>query len=190
MYEYFRGRLVEKNPAHVVIDCNGVGYLLHISLNTYSALGNDENQLLYAHEVIREDAHLIFGFKSQEERTIFKNLLSVTGVGASTARMVLSSMTPSEVQSAIATGNVSAFQRIKGIGAKTAQRIIIDLSGKVEKLELTLPGTTGKLRSEALSALVTLGFDRLNAEKSIDKILAADNNLSVEQLIKSALKNM
>ena len=190
MFEFFRGRLVEKNPAFVVIDCNGVGYYMHISLHTYSQLGNDENQLLYAYQVIREDAHLIFGFKTQEERAVFKNLLSVTGVGAGTARMILSSLNPSEVQSAITAGNVSAFQKIKGIGAKTAQRIIVDLSGKLEKLDIAVSGAGGKLRAEALSALVTLGFDKPNAEKALHKILVEDNNLSVEQLIKAALKNM
>lgn len=190
MIEFVKGRMVEKTPAYVVIDCNGLGYLLHISLNTYTQIGNDENVSLYAHQVIREDAHLLFGFKSKEERSVFRSLLSVSGVGASTARMVLSSIGPEEVQSAIAQGNVSAFQKIKGIGAKTAQRIIVDLSGKLEKIELAGNQPGGMLRQEALSAMVTLGFDKSTAEKAVDKVMAANNNLQVEELIKLALKNL
>ncbi len=190
MIEFIKGRMTEKNPAYVVIDCQGVGYFLHISLNTFSQIGNDETVMLYAHQVIREDAHLLFGFKSKEERTVFRSLLSVSGVGASTARMVLSSMSADEVQTAIASGNVNAFQKIKGIGAKTAQRIIVDLSGKIEKIELGGSAPGGLIRQEALAALVTLGFDKSASEKAIDKVIATDNNLPVEQLIKLALKNM
>lgn len=191
MIEFVRGRLIEKNPAFVVIECSGIGYLLHISLTTFSQITNEENVLLYTHQVIREDAHLLFGFGTKDERIVFRNLLSVSGVGASTARMVLSSIGPDEVQSAIASGNVSTFQKIKGIGAKTAQRIIVDLSGKIEKLDLSGSGSTSSaLRQESLSALTTLGFDKSAAEKAIDKILAQDNNIAVEQLIKLALKNM
>ncbi|MBX7093500.1 MAG: Holliday junction branch migration protein RuvA [Flavobacteriales bacterium] len=190
MYEFVKGRMTEKNPAYVVIDCNGLGYFLHISLNTYTQLGNEENVLLFTHQVIREDAHILFGFKSKEERSVFRSLLNVSGVGASTARMVLSSMTPDEVQTAIGTGNVSAFQKIKGIGGKTAQRIIVDLSGKLEKLDLSAGNQGSAVRQEALSALVTLGFDKSTAEKGIDKVLASQNNLAVEELIKLALKNM
>lgn len=191
MIEFVRGRLIEKNPAFVVIECSGIGYLLHISLTTFSQISNEENVLLYTHQVIREDAHLLFGFGTKDERIVFRNLLSVSGVGASTARMVLSSIGPDEVQSAIASGNVSTFQKIKGIGAKTAQRIIVDLSGKIEKLDLSGSGSTSSaLRQESLSALTTLGFDKSTAEKAIDKILALDNNIAVEQLIKLALKNM
>lgn len=191
MIEFIKGRLAEKNPAYVVIECGGVGYFLNISLHTYSKLGNNENIQLYTHQVIREDAHVLFGFKEAEERSVFRSLLSVSGVGASTARMILSSMSPAEIQSAIAVGNVSAFQKIKGIGNKTAQRIIVDLSGKIEKLDISAgsPGYS-PVRSEALSALTTLGFDKFQAEKSIDKILALHNNINVEELIKTALKNM
>lgn len=190
MIEFIKGRLTEKNPAYVVIEANGVGYLLHISLNTFSQIGKDENVSLYTHQVIREDAHLLFGFSTKEERSVFRSLLSVSGVGASTARMVLSSLGPDEVQKAIAMSNVSAFQKIKGIGAKTAQRIIVDLSGKIEKIELAGNQPGGVLRQEALGAMVTLGFDKTQAEKAVDKVLATDNNLPVEQLIKLALKNL
>lgn len=190
MIEFIKGKLVEKNPAYVVIDNNGMGYFLHISLATYSQLGNDEAVLLYTHQVIREDAHLLFGFITKDERSVFRSLLSVNGVGASTARMVLSSINPEEVRAAVANGQVSTFQKIKGIGAKTAQRIIVDLSGKIDKLDLTGSDSGNSTRNEALSALITLGFDKTNAEKSIDKVLGQYNNLSVEELIKLALKNM
>ncbi|MFZ5551847.1 MAG: Holliday junction branch migration protein RuvA [Bacteroidota bacterium] len=191
MIEFVKGRMAEKNPAYVVIECGGIGYFLHISLHTYSKLGNDEHVHLYTHQVIREDAHLLFGFKEQEERSVFRSLLSVSGVGASTARMILSSMPPSDVQSAIALGNAGAFQKIKGIGSKTAQRIIVDLSGKIEKLDISSgQGGASQVRSEALAALTTLGFDKFQAEKSIDKILGLHNNINVEELIKTALKNM
>jgi holliday junction DNA helicase RuvA len=190
MIEYIKGRITEKTPAYVVIESGGIGYYLHISLHTYSQLGNDENGHLFTHQVIREDAHLLFGFKSKEERTVFRSLLGVSGVGASTARMVLSSISPDEVQQAVATSNVSTFQKIKGIGAKTAQRIIVDLSGKIEKIELTGNQPGGTLRQEALAAMITLGFDKMQAEKAVDKVLASNNNLPVEQLIKLALKNL
>lgn len=192
MIEFLKGRLVEKNPAHLVIDCNGVGYFVNISLNTFSAVGNEESILIFIHQVIREDAHLLFGFKEADERKVFRSLLSVSGVGANTARTILSSMTPNEVREAIAAGNVKAFEKIKGIGGKTAQRIIVDLTGK---LDLTQLGETGGspssvAKNEALSALTTLGFDKNGAEKAIDKILAQHNNMKVEELIKMALKNM
>lgn len=192
MIEFLRGRLIEKNPAHLVIECNGVGYFVNISLNTYSAVGDEENVLIYIHQVIREDAHLLFGFKEAEERQVFRSLLNVNGVGANTARTILSSMNGEEVRTAVAAGNVKAFEKIKGIGGKTAQRIIVDLSGK---LDFSQVGDTGSgkgslLKNEALSALSTLGFDKKNAEKAIDKILVEHNNIGVEQLIKMALKIM
>lgn len=190
MIEFIKGRMTEKNPAFIVLDCNGVGYFLHISLNTYTQIGNDEQVMLYAHQVIREDAHLLFGFKTKEERSVFRSLLSVSGVGASTARMVLSSIGPDEVQKAVSQGNVTTFQKIKGIGAKTAQRIIVDLSGKIEKLEVAGNQPGGVMRQEALAAMVTLGFDKNTAEKAVDKVMATNNNIQVEELIKLALKNL
>lgn len=192
MIEFLRGRLIEKNPAHLIIECNGVGYFVNISLNTYSAVGDDENVLIYIHQVIREDVHLLFGFKETDERQVFRSLLGVNGVGANTARTILSSMNGEEVRTAVASGNVKAFEKIKGIGGKTAQRIIVDLSGKLDFSKVGESGT-GKgsvLKYEALSALSTLGFDKNNAEKAIDKILIEHNNIGVEQLIKMALKNM
>lgn len=192
MIEFLRGRLIEKNPAHLIIECNGVGYFVNISLNTYSAVGDDENVLIYIHQVIREDAHLLFGFKEVEERQVFRSLLNVNGVGANTARTILSSMNGDEVRAAVAAGNVKAFEKIKGIGGKTAQRIIVDLSGKLDFSQVGEAGG-GKgsvLKNEALSALSTLGFDKNNAEKAIDKILVEHNNIGVEQLIKMALKIM
>lgn len=192
MIEFLKGRLVEKNPAHLVIDCQGVGYFVNISLNTYSSVGDDETIMVYIHQVIREDAHLLFGFKDADERKVFRSLLSVSGVGANTARTILSSMNPSEVREAIASGNVKAFEKIKGIGGKTAQRIIVDLSGKLDLSQVTDIGAnpTSLAKNEALSALTTLGFDKNQAEKAIDKILATHNNPKVEELIKLALKNM
>lgn len=192
MIEYIKGTLIEKNPAFAILDVNGMGYYLHVSINTFSALPEPgKTATLYVHQVIREDAHILFGFQNREERLIFRNLLSVNGVGASTARLILSSLGPAEVQSAINSGNVSIFQKIKGIGAKTAQRIIVDLSGKLDNIAPDLPvGSPGLARAEALAGLSALGFEKAQAEKALDKILSTDNNLTVEQLIKAALKNM
>jgi len=192
MIEFLKGRLVEKNPAHLIIDCNGVGYFVNISLNTYSGVGTEENVMIYIHQVIREDAHLLFGFKEADERKVFRSLLGVSGVGANTARTILSSMTPDEVREAITLGNVKAFEKIKGIGGKTAQRIIVDLSGKLDLSQLSETGgsPSSLSKNEALSALTTLGFDKNSAEKAIDKILSTHNNMKVEELIKMALKNM
>ncbi len=192
MIEYLKGRLAEKNPAYLIVDCNGVGYYVNISLHTYSAVGEDENIKVFIHQVIREDAHLLFGFIDQDERKVFRSLLSVSGVGANTARTIISSMNPTEIRSAIGTGNVKAFEKIKGIGGKTAQRIIVDLSGKID-LTILSEGSSNiisPVKNEALSALSTLGFDKNAAEKAIDKILLTHNNIKVEELIKLALKNM
>lgn len=192
MIEFLKGRLTEKNPAYLIIECNGVGYYVNISLNTYSSVPDEETVMIYTHQVIREDAHLLFGFKDADERKVFRSLLSVSGVGANTARTILSSMNPAEVREAIAAGNSKSFEKIKGIGAKTAQRIIVDLSGKLDLSQLSEAGaTSGSLaKNEALSALTTLGFDKNAAEKALDKIMALHNNMKVEELIKLALKNM
>jgi Holliday junction DNA helicase RuvA len=192
MIEFLKGRLTEKNPAYLIIECNGVGYYVNISLNTYSAVTDEETVMIYTHQVIREDAHLLFGFKDADERKVFRSLLSVSGVGANTARTILSSMNPAEVREAIAAGNSKSFEKIKGIGGKTAQRIIVDLSGKLDLSQLAETGAgSGSLaKNEALSALTTLGFDKNAAEKALDKITASHNNMKVEELIKLALKNM
>lgn len=193
MIEFLKGRLAEKNPSFVVIDCNGIGYYVNISLNTYSAIGEGEAVSLYTHLAIREDAHVLYGFADREERMFFRQLISVSGVGASTAQMVLSSLAPVEAMNAIINGDVATLQSVKGIGGKTAQRIIIDLKDKIGKLdtlsEISLtPHNTN--RQEALSALFALGFDKNKSTKMIDKLLKANNELPVEELVKSALKKL
>ena len=193
MITQVRGRLVEKNPTEVVIDCNGVGYLLHISLNTYSALPSNENVVLYTHLSIREDAHTLFGFINKTERAIFKFLISVSGVGPSIARTMLSSMTSEEIQQAIASENVAVIQSVKGIGAKTAQRVIVDLKDKILKtfdIDEVSVGVNNTNKDEALSALEVLGFNRKQSEKVIAVILKDSPNETVELLIKKALKNL
>ncbi|MGG8496353.1 Holliday junction branch migration protein RuvA [Tenacibaculum sp. TC6] len=193
MITQIRGRLVEKNPTYVVVDCNGVGYLLHISLNTFSALTDDENVVLYTHLSIREDAHTLYGFITKTEREVFRLLVSVSGVGPSTARTMLSSMTSDEIQQAIASENVKLIQSVKGIGAKTAQRVIVDLKDKIlktfdlDEVSVTQNNTN---KEEALSALEVLGFVRKQAEKVVNNILKETPEASVEQLIKQALKNL
>ncbi|MBE7633682.1 Holliday junction branch migration protein RuvA [Tenacibaculum finnmarkense] len=193
MITQIKGKLVEKSPTHAVIDCNGVGYLLHISLHTYSNLPADENVLLYTHLAIREDAHTLYGFFNKVEREIFRLLTSVSGVGPSIARTMLSSMTSEEIQQAIASENVKAIQSVKGIGIKTAQRVIVDLKDKIVKIfdldevSITQNNTS---KEEALSALEVLGFLRKQAEKVIGNILKETPDASVETLIRQALKNL
>ncbi|MFY9243392.1 MAG: Holliday junction branch migration protein RuvA [Polaribacter sp.] len=193
MITQVRGRLVEKNPTEVVVDCNGVGYLLHISLNTFSALPSDENVVLYTHLSIREDAHTLFGFITKTEREVFKLLISVSGVGPSIARTMCSSMTSEEIQNAIASENVAVIQSVKGIGAKTAQRVIVDLKDKIlktfniDEVSFTRNNTN---KDEALSALEVLGFQRKQSEKIVNAILRENADASVEKIIKLALKNL
>ena len=192
MYEYIKGRLVEKNPAYAVIDCNGVAYYINISVYTYSRLGDEESCLLFNHLVIREDAHMLFGFIDTVERDLFRHLISVSGVGVSTARIILSSLNPTEVTQAIVEGNAPMLQRIKGIGSKTAERIIIDLKNKLSR-NLIPSEKSGILhntnREEALSALSILGFSKVLAEKVLNKIIETEGSgLSVEQLIKQSLR--
>ena len=193
MITQVRGRLVEKSPTEVVVDCNGVGYLLHISLNTFSSLPESENVVLYTHLSIREDAHTLFGFINKTEREIFKLLISVSGVGSSIARTMLSSMTSEEIQNAIATENVALIQSVKGIGVKTAQRVIVDLKDKILKTfdinELSI-NSSNTNKDEALSALDVLGFNRKQSEKVVSAVLKENQEASVEQIIKSALKNL
>jgi len=192
MITQLRGKMIEKAPTYIVVDCNGVGYLLHISLNTFGALPKDELITIYTHLSIKEDAHTLYGFITRLEREIFRLLISVSGVGPSIARTMLSSMSSEEIQQAIASGNVALIQSVKGIGAKTAQRLILDLKDKVLKTfdldenELPVYNTN---KEEALSALEVLGFARKISEKVLDRILKEDNSLSVEVLIKKALKS-
>lgn len=193
MITQIKGRVVEKNPTYVVVDCNGVGYLLNISLNTYSLLPTDENITLYSHLIVREDAHTLYGFINKEEREVFRLLISVSGVGANTARTMLSSMSPKEIQQAIVSEDVKLIQSVKGIGAKTAQRVIIDLKDKIVKsfnLEDVEVVDNSTNRDEALSALDVLGFSRKQTEKIVTKILKDTPDISVEKLIKMALKNI
>ncbi len=193
MITQIRGRLVEKNPTYVVVDCAGVGYLLHVSLQTFSSLPTDENIRLFTHLSIREDAHTLYGFITKTEREVFKLLISVSGVGPSIARTMLSSMTSEEVQNAIASENVALIQSVKGIGAKTAQRVIVDLKDKILKTfdidEVSLSSNNTN-KEEALSALEVLGFNRRQSEKVITAILKDTPNETVELLIKKALKNL
>jgi Holliday junction DNA helicase RuvA len=193
MITQIKGRLVEKTPTYVVIDCSGVGYLLHISLNTFSSLPDGEAITLYSHLTVKEDSHTLYGFINKTEREIFRLLISVSGVGPSIARTMLSSMSSEEIQQAIATENIALIQSVKGIGAKTAQRVIIDLKDKILKTfdmdAISLaPSNTNK--SEALSALEVLGFNRKQSEKVLNTILKEEVGASVEVLIKKALKSL
>lgn len=194
MIHHINGRLVEKAPTHAIIEAAGVGYFINISLLTFSKLKDVEACMLYTYLSIKEDAHTLYGFAEKSEREIFKKLISVNGVGASTARVMLSSLTPDEITGAIVTGDVDTLKSIKGIGVKSAQRIIVDLKdkfGKVDGLEqniLTFNNNTH--RDEALSALLALGFTKNTVEKVLNKVLKAQPDLDVEGLIKEALKNL
>jgi Holliday junction DNA helicase RuvA len=193
MITHIHGRLVELNPAYAVIECNGVGYMLNISLNTYSKLGDSESCKLYSHLAVKEDSHTLYGFYDQLERKIFRMLISVSGVGASTARVILSSMLPEEIRNAIVNEDADLIKTVKGIGAKTAQRIILDLKDKMLKafddIEITIK-SGNRNREEALSALDVLGFPTKAVHKMIDKLLANDPKMEVEELVKQALKQL
>jgi Holliday junction DNA helicase RuvA len=193
MITHIQGRLVEKTPTDVVIDCNGVGYHIHISLHTYSKITNAENIKLFTYLQIKEDAHSLFGFVEKSERELFKMLLSVSGIGASIARTMLSSMEPKQILNAIAIADVVTIQSIKGIGTKTAQRVILDLKEKVLKIynldEVSISSNNTN-KDEALSALEVLGFNKKLAEKVIERIVKDSPDATVESLIKLALKNL
>ena len=191
MISHLQGKIVEKSPTHVVIECGGVGYHVNISLHTYSLLPANEFLKLYTYLQIKEDAHTLFGFVEKSEREIFKFLLSVSGIGSSIARTMLSSLEPKQIINAIASGDVITIQSIKGIGSKTAQRVILDLKEKMLKLydldEVTLV-QNNTYRDEALSALEVLGFVRKTSEKIVEKIIKEDPDSSLEAIIKKALK--
>ena len=193
MIAHIHGKLVEKSPTHIIIDCGGVGYHVNISLHTYSLLPNTDFIKVYTYLQIKEDAHTLFGFIEKSEREIFKLLLSVSGIGASIARTMLSSLDPKQVTNAIASGDVVTIQSVKGIGSKTAQRVILDLKEKVLKLydldEVSMSQSNTN-RDEALSALEVLGFVRKSSEKIVEKIVKEDPEASVESIIKKALKNL
>lgn len=193
MITHIQGKLVEKNPTDVVIDCNGVGYLLNISLHTFSQIPDKENLKLYTHLQVKEDSHTLFGFSSLSEREMFRLLISVNGIGASIARTMLSSLAPKQIREGIATNDVALIQSIKGIGAKTAQRVILDLKDKVLKIydideDFVPQNNTSK--DEALSALDVLGFNKKQAERVVDKIILTQPEAGVEVIIKQALKNL
>ncbi|UVD78408.1 Holliday junction branch migration protein RuvA [Myroides albus] len=193
MIAHIEGRLVEKTPTEVVIDCGGVGYLIHISLQTFSQIGSSEKLRLYTFLQIKEDAHTLFGFIDKIERELFKLLISVSGIGGNTARNILSSISAKELLQAIASGDSKTIQSVKGIGTKTAQRVILDLQEKVVKLyniDEVLPIINNTNADEALSALEVLGFVRKSAEKVVDKIVKANPDATVEVIIKQALKNL
>lgn len=191
MYSFISGTVVEKNPTYVVLDNQGIGYYINISLNTFTAIGEQQHVKLFVHLAIREDAHTLYGFYTESERELFLQLITVSGVGCNTARLILSSMTVKEAVDAIATNNIRMIQGVKGIGAKTAQRIVVDLHDKVGKLEAggeisSLGNNT--LKDEALSALMVLGFNKASIEKVLDKLLKQMENPTVEELIKESLR--
>ncbi|MDG1253447.1 MAG: Holliday junction branch migration protein RuvA [Schleiferiaceae bacterium] len=191
MFHHFVGRLIEKSPAHAIVECGGVGYYFHISLTTYGQLPEGPDVRLLAHAVYREDAQLLFGFASASERDVFLLLLSVSGVGANTARMILSALQPAEAVQAIASGNSGLLQKIKGIGAKTAQRIVIDLRDKVGKVDASMPlDEVGSARGESIQALTVLGFGRPAVEKVVATILAKEPASSVESVVRQALAQL
>ena len=193
MITHLRGKLVEKNPTYVIVECNGVGYYAHISLNTFSSIPDEEAIFLYTYLSVKEDSNTLFGFVSKIEREIFKLLISVSGVGPSIARTMCSSMTTEEIQHAIASADVATIQSVKGIGAKTAQRVIIDLKDKIIKtygIDDVSVSQSNTNKEEALSALDVLGFTAKQSERVVDRILKEDSTMSVENLIKQALKNL
>jgi len=193
MITHLKGKLIEKHPNSVIIECNGIGYILTISLHTFSNIPDRENIILYTHLSIREDAHILYGFADKLEREIFKLLISVSGVGPSTAITMLSSMNPQEIQQAIGSEDVEKIKSVKGIGVKTAQRLIVDLKDKILKtyeFSEVLSVSNNTIKNEALSALEVLGFSIKKVDKVIQVILQNSPEISLEELIKKALKNL
>lgn len=194
MYDYIKGNVAELTPTYVVLDNHGVGYMINISLNSFNALQHQEDVVkVYVYESIREDAHLLYGFTERRERELFLLLISVSGVGANTARMILSSLTPSDLEQTIASENVGILKSVKGIGAKTAERIIVDLKDKIKLSTDTLldkSQVTSEVFDEAMSALVMLGFTKQMSQKALKKLFTAEPTITVEQAIKKALKMM
>ena len=193
MITHLKGKLVEKSPTNVVIEVNGIGYWINISLTTFSQIPDNENIKLYTHLQIKEDSHSLYGFYSKKEREIFRLLISVSGVGTSTARTMLSSLDPQQVVEAISSNNVSIVQSVKGIGSKTAQRLIIELRDKILKiydLDETYVNSNNTTRDEALSALEVLGINKKSSERLVDNIIKENQDISVEEIIKETLKNI
>ncbi|MFO8236369.1 MAG: Holliday junction branch migration protein RuvA [Bacteroidales bacterium] len=193
MYEFIRGKIEEITPAYVIIENNNKGYFLNITLNTYGSLREKEECSLFLHEVIREDAFILYGFSEKTEREVFRQLLSVSGVGANTACMILSSMQVNELKQAIINNEVNSLKNIKGIGAKSAQRIIVDLKDKLSKAESSeeiFSGIDNTIKDEAFSALVTLGFNKKKVEKVLDELVNKEEGIKVEELVKKALAKL
>ncbi len=193
MITHIKGRLVEKSPTSVVIECNGIGYIINISLNTFSQIPDDENLKLFTHLQVKEDSHTLYGFFTIKERQIFRLLISVNGIGPSIARTMLSSISPDQIIDAISRENVSLIQSVKGIGSKTAQRVIIDLNDKVLKvyeLDEGFDSSNNTNKEEALSALEVLGINKKSSERLVDKIVLETPDISVENIIKETLKNL
>lgn len=190
MITHLNGRLIEKNPTSIIVECNGIGYEVKISLTTFSQLNDDESIKIFTQFIVREDAQLLYGFASKTEREMFNHLISVSGIGPNTAMIMLSSLQPEEIAQAIQTENVKVIQSVKGIGAKTAQRVIIDLKDKMLKMEFSSENifiSNNTNRNDALTALVSLGFDKKSVEKALDKI-GSNGDETVEILIKEALR--
>ena len=198
MIEYIKGEIAEITPALAVIDCNGIGYAINISLNTYSAIQGKTKIKLYIHEAIREDAHVLYGFSTKPERELFLLLISVSGIGGNTARMILSALSPAELCNVISSGNDKLLKSVKGIGLKTAQRIIVDLKDKIASTGMetvsgsisSLSPANSEIHDEAIAALTMLGFAQAPSQKVVSAILKEDSNLSVENVIKLALKRL
>ena len=194
MYEYIQGSVAELAPAYAVIDAGGVGYFLNISLQTYSEIENAASAKLYVHHIVREDAHLLYGFASKRERELFRLLISVSGVGGNTARMILSTYSTSELQNIIATGNAVLLKNVKGLGLKTAQKIIVELNGKMLDLSdvesSAVVHKDNEVYDEALAALVMLGFAKAASEKTLRQILKESPSITVEDAVRDALKRL
>lgn len=191
MIDYIKGKIVELSPAHAVVEVSDIGYHVNISLATYSELNGKDNAKIYVYEVIREDSYTLFGFFGRQERQLFLLLISVSGVGANTARVILSSIAIDDLQSAIQTGNAAILKSVKGIGSKTAERIIVDLKDKVSKIEISTvdkPVVDNVLADEAVAALVMLGFSQMPAQKAVRKVIEINPQLTIEQIIKQSLK--
>lgn len=196
MYEFLQGKFEELTPSYIVVNCCGVGYMVEISLTSFSALKDKKDGRIYTHFVVRDDAQILFGFATKKERELFRELISVSGIGVNTARMMLSSLSVDELVGAIVNEDSKTISTIKGIGTKTAQRVCVDLHDKLKKLEFANDNIKSnsilcnKNKNEALLALQTLGFNKVIIEKTLDKILQVDNDISVESLVKEALRRM
>jgi Holliday junction DNA helicase RuvA len=193
MITQIKGKLIEKNPTQVVVDCNGIGYEINISLHTFSSISADENIQLYTHLQVREDAHILYGFFTVQERSVFRLLISVSGIGTSTARTMLSSLSPAQIQLAIGSEDVQTIQGVKGIGLKTAQRVIIELKDKIRSIQGSEEIPVHKnntIKEETLSALEVLGYSRKASEKVVDKLIQSNPEITVEDSIKGALNKL